>query len=127
MEYIFRTITSNSYHFTCDELKYLSTSKEVIKEMGEPIIVSDNQKWIFAYIDDILVGFSCYKEDKILYFYTLPAYRNRGIFNLLYNELPNDINWNVIASNNSLPIFIKKGFTVIKNYKNCHKLKLKTI
>lgn len=122
---IFRIIKSSSYYFICDEIKYLSTSKEVIKEMGEPLLVDKNQKWIFAYDKEgQLCGFIAYKKESILYVYVLPEYRGKGIFSILYNELPQNTSWNVLASNMSYPLFLRKGFTIIKNYKTCHKLKL---
>lgn len=123
MEHLFRTVSSESYHFICDEIKYISTSGKAIKEMGEPFIVERGQTWIFAYLENELVGFCAYVGEKILYFYTVPEHRGKGVFNILYNEIP-DRSWEVIASNDSYPIFVKKGFKVVKNYKTCHKLKL---
>jgi|SRR5690606_3441677 len=121
---IFRTVKSTSYHFICDEIKYLSTSRDVIKEMGEPLIVEKGKVWIFAYLGTELVGFISYYAESIIYAYTMPEFRGKGVFSLLYSELPTDVEWNVTASNASYPIFLKKGFTVIKNYSICHKLKL---
>ena len=92
-----------------------------MKEMGEPLIVDRGQEWIFAYDKDILIGFCAYIKNRILYFYTIPEYRRKGVFNLLYNHLP-EKEWQVVASNYSYPIFLKKGFEVIKNYVNCHRL-----
>lgn len=124
MEYIFRTIKSLTPYYTLDKLKTISTSKDIYKEMGEPILFNENQVWIFAFHKKQLAGFVCYENDLINYIYTFPEFRNKGLFNILYNELPYQ-NWKTIASNMSLNLFIKKGFKVIKNYKNCHKLELK--
>lgn len=126
MGYIFTTVASRSYHFICDEIKYLSTSREVIKEMGEPLIVDKGQTWIFCYHNGDLCGFMAWCGEKILYAYTKPDMRGNGVFSLLYSEIP-DKPWEVVASTASYPIFLKKGFRVIKNYKNCHKLKLNGI
>lgn len=120
---LFRTIKTESHLFVCDELKYLSTNRKVISELGEPLIIEKGQYWILAYHLDILSGFISHKDNKILYAYTVELMRNKGVFNMLYNELPEN-DWETIASNMSYPIFIKKGFKVIKNYKTCHKLKL---
>lgn len=106
-----------------NNIKYLGFEKEFLQEMGEPIILEDNQTWIFFYLKDKMVSFITYNHKKILYVYTLKEYRNKGLFDLMYKELPLN-NWETIASNMSYPLFLKKGFKVIKNYKNCHKLKL---
>src|SRR5690606_41908039 len=113
-----------SHLFVCDELRYLTPNREVIREMGEPIIIEKGQQWILCYYENLIVGFICFKNDKILYAYTSKIFRGKGVFNLLYSELPNR-KWTTIASNMSYPIFLKKGFKVVKNYKNCHKLILK--
>lgn len=126
MEHIFKTVTSRSYHFICDEIKYLSTSRDVIKEMGEPLIVDRGQTWIFCYHNGDLCGFMAWYGVKILYAFTIPEMRRNGVFSTLYHELP-DKSWEVVASNDSYPIFLKKGFVVVKNYKKCHKLKLNGI
>lgn len=106
-----------------NNIKYLGFEKEFLKEMGEPIILEDNQTWIFFYLSDKMVSFITYNHKKILYVYTLKEHRNKGLFDLMYKELPLN-NWETIASNMSYPLFLKKGFKVVKNYKNCHKLKL---
>lgn len=122
---IFRTIETKDKEIIVDAIKYIATDKVAIKEMGEPFIVSDNQTWLFCYHTNELYGFCAYTSNRILYFYTLPKYRGKGVFNTLYNLLPNR-EWQVISSNLSYSIFLKKGFRVIKNYVNCHRL-IKTI
>lgn len=116
-----RLVKSKSKYFICDEIKLISTDRSAIKEMGEPFIFDESQTWVFAYRYDQMVGFICYNLTKILYVYVLPEFRKRGIFTELYNELPPQ-KWEVVASNASYELFIKKGFEVVKNYKNCHKL-----
>lgn len=100
----------------------LSISKEVLKELGEPLILDEKQNWYFAYLKKELAGFIVHNEDTIIYAYTLPEYRGKGIFNKLYNEIP-DKGWKTVSSNKALPIFIKLGFKIIKSYNICHKLK----
>lgn len=124
MEYFFRTIKSISLDYTINKIKELSTSKDVFKEMGEPLLVDKQQIWVFAFFKKELAGFICYNSNTILYVYTLPKFREKGLFTILYNELPFQ-DWKVIASNKSLNLFKRKGFKVVKNYKNCHKLELK--
>jgi hypothetical protein len=68
-----------------------------------------------------MVGFICYNLTKILYVYVLPEFRRRGLFTVLYNELPPQ-RWEVVASNASYKLFLKKGFEIVKSYKICHKL-----
>lgn len=121
MEHIFRTIKSESYFFVCEELKCLATNRKVISELGEPVIIEKGQSWILSYHNEIVVGFMCYRENKILYAYTTELMRGRGVFSSMYYELP-DRKWETVASNMSYPIFLKKGFEVVKNYKTCHKL-----
>lgn len=116
-----RIVKSQSRHFICDEIKFISTDGKAIKEMGEPFIYHKDQIWTFAYINESLLGFSCHNKTHILYIYVLPEFRRRGLFSVLYNELPIQP-WTTIASNSSYKLFLKKGFEVVKNYKNCHKL-----
>lgn len=121
-----RIVSSGSYHFACDELKYLATSSEVVRELGEPVLISRGQEWVMAYRegDHLADGFIGYVGDKILYAYVVPEARGRGVFTKMYDALP-ERPWEVVASNMSYPIFVKKGFEVVKNYKSCHKLKKK--
>lgn len=116
-----RIVKSISKHFICDEIKYISTDKIAIKEMGEPFIYDKNQIWVFIYNIDRLMGFICYNKTTILYVYVLPEFRGKHLFTILYNELPIQ-KWITIASNASYKLFIGKGFEVVKNYKTCHKL-----
>lgn len=120
---IFRILKTQNIHEVVDILKYISTSKECYKELGEPLLVDFGQSWIFDYQDYELRGFICHDSVKILYAYTLPKFRGKGVFSRLYEELPYQ-SWETTASNMSYPIFLKKGFKVVKNYVNCHKLKL---
>lgn len=125
MGYIFRILKTQDIHEVVDIVKYISTSKEYHKEMGEPLLVDDSQTWYFDYQGEELRGFICHNKSRILYAYTLPKFRGKGVFNRLYNELPHQ-QWQTIASNMSYPIFLKKGFKVVKNYVNCHRL-IKTV
>lgn len=115
-------VKSQSDYFIVQELNTLILNPEFIKEMGEPLICRMGQFWNFAYIDKTMVGFMVYDLGSILYAYTKKEYRNKGVFNELFNEVPAYVT-KVVASNISLPIFLKKGFTVVKSYKICHKLK----
>lgn len=122
MEYIFRTIKSSNKTFIANKIKFLAMDKDVIKEMGEPIIYNTNQKWIFALLKNELSGFIVYNSTSILYVYTLPKFRLQNVFTFLYNQVPKR-DWKVVSSNSSLPFFLKNGFKVVKSFKNCHKLK----
>lgn len=102
-------------------LNRYTSNREVIKELGEPIIIEFGQQWIICLYNDAPIGFIGYNEKSILYAYVIKGFRNKGVFNMMYDKLPIQ-SWNTVASNMSYPIFIKKGFEVIKNYKNCHKL-----
>lgn len=118
-------VTSNSKHFVADEVKMLSIDPVFIKEMGEPIIFTKNQVWLFAYYgagsDKELVGFITFGGGVFLYAYTMPNHRNKGVFMELFKQVPSSIK-KVVASNMALPIFLKLGFTIVKSYKICHKL-----
>lgn len=116
-----RIVKSKSRYFISDEIKLLSIDASAIREMGEPFIYDESQTWVFAYIQDEMVGFVTYNANKILYIFVRTEFRRRGIFTVLYNELPPQ-KWEVVASNASYKLFLKKGFEVVKNYKNCHKL-----
>ncbi len=120
---IFRVLETQNIHEVVDIVKYISTSKEYYLEMNEPLLVDFGQTWLFDYQDSELRGFMCYNSTKILYAYTLPKFRGKGVFNNLYDRIPKK-EWITVASNMSYPIFLKKGFKVVKNYVNCHKLKL---
>lgn len=106
-----------------EHIKDVCFSSEFLKEMGEPIVYNPNQEWVFLYKDNIWTSFICYSGDKILYLYTKKEFRRQGLLKVIYNELPKK-KWLVVASNMSYDFFIKRGFSVVKNYKNCHKLKL---
>lgn len=122
MEHIFRTVKSKNKLFVANKIKLLAIDKDVIKEMGEPIIYNTNQQWIFALLKNELAGFIVYNNSSILYVYTLPKFRLQNVLTLLYWQLPKR-NWKVVSSNSSLPFFLKNGFKVVKNFKTCHKLK----
>jgi len=89
--------------------------------MGEPFVYDPSQTWIFVYELEQLAGFICYNSKNILYVYIFPEFRNQGLFTVLYDELPIQ-KWETIASNMSYKLFLNKGFEVVKNYKNYHKL-----
>lgn len=120
---IFTILELESHYMVADELKMFTCNREVLKELGEPIIIERGQRWFLCMFEGECIGFIGYNSSTILYAYVVKKYRGEGLFNLMYDNLPIQ-NWQTVASNMSLPIFIKKGFTVIKNYKTCHKLKL---
>lgn len=121
MGYIFTILELESHYLVADELKMFTSNRDVIKELGEPIIVERGQKWILCMNGSDCIGFIGYNGNTILYAFTKKEYRNKGVFNFMYDNLPIQP-WKTIASNISYPIFIKKGFEAVKNYKNCHKL-----
>jgi len=114
-------IPTRSDYFIVQELGTLILNPEFIKEMGEPLKYDRSQFWQIAYVDKIFAGFIVYNLGTILYAYTKKEYRNQGIFNKLFNTVPNCVT-NVVASNMSLPIFLNKGFKLKKSYTTCHKL-----
>lgn len=120
MENIF--VVSKSIHFVADELKLLSIDKKAITEMGEPFYFDKSQTWIFTYNKQReLLGFICHNNDTILYAYILPKFRKMGVLSSLYNQLE-EREWKTVSSNASLNFFLKKGFIIVKSFKNCHKL-----
>lgn len=116
-----RIIKSQSAQFVAHELGVLLISVSFQNEMGEFIKWSGDQYWYFAYSEGIMVGFICHNNDTILYAYTQPSFRGKGVFSLLYNKIPEQ-SWKVISSNIALPIYQKLGFKIIKSYKICHRL-----
>lgn len=112
----------NSLASISSVLRWVLMDRAFLKEMGEPLIWDKNQNWMLCYSGTELAGFMCYNGDTICYAYTFPLYRKQGVFSELHRQLP-DRNWKVVASNASLPIFLHKGFTLIKSYKICHKLR----
>lgn len=117
-----RIVKSQSRYFIADEIKLLAIDANAIREMGEPFIYDESQTWVFVYYHGDMAGFITYNTNKILYVYVKVKFRKIGLFTVLYNELPTQ-KWEVVASNASYKLFLKKGFEVVKNYKNCHKLK----
>lgn len=107
-----------------NNIKDVCFSNEFISEMGEPIVYNEKQKWLFGYIGVKWASFICYEGNKIKYMYTRPEFRGNGYMYSLYDNIPNR-KWKVVASNMSYSLFLKKGFSVVKNFKNCHKLELK--
>lgn len=120
MEHI-QIVKTQSDYFIVQELNTLILNPEFIKEMGEPLKYDRDQFWSIAYIDKVFAGFIVYNTGTILYAYTKKEHRNKGVFNELFYTVPNFVT-KVIASNMSLPIFLKKGFKITKSYKICHKL-----
>lgn len=116
-----RIVKSQSAHFIAGELGLLLISDVFYSEMGEFIKWSGNQYWYFSYSEGVMTGFICHNNDTILYAYTRPSFRNKGVFSALYNEIPEQ-SWKVNSSNIALPIYLKLGFKILKSYKICHKL-----
>lgn len=114
-------ISTQSDYFVVQELGTLILNPEFIKEMGEPLKYDRGQFWQIAYVDKVFAGFIVYNLGTILYAYTKKEHRNQGVFNELFSNVPSYVT-KVVASNLSLPIFLKKGFKLIKSYKICHKL-----
>lgn len=120
---IFTILELSSHYAVADELKMFTCNRNVIKELGEPIIIERGQRWILCMCDRECIGFIGYNDTTILYAYVIKEYRGQGLFTFMYNNLPIQ-SWVTVASNMSYPIFLKKGFEVVKNYKTCHRMKL---
>lgn len=116
-----RIIKSQSAQFVAAELNTLLISADFHSEMGEFIKWSGDQYWFFAYSEGVMIGFICHNNDTILYAYTRRSFRNKGVFSMLYKEIPEQ-SWRVNSSNMALPIYLKLGFKILKSYKICHKL-----
>lgn len=116
-----RIVKSQSAHFIAGELGTLLISEVFHNEMGEFIKWRGDQYWYFLYSESVMIGFICHNNDTILYAYTRPAFRLKGVFLKLYNEIPEQ-SWKVNSSNIALPIYLKLGFKIVKSYKICHKL-----
>jgi|688.fasta_scaffold482277_2 hypothetical protein len=124
-------ICIDNYELVIKYIAKYSLDKNVYKELGEPIFHNSNTKYCICLIDNISVGFISYEIlDNICilkYCYIENIYRNKGIFKILHNtfikNLPKNVfKIKVISSNYALPIYIKYGYIIIKEYKICSHL-----
>lgn len=53
------------------ELFKLATNKEVVKSLGEPILINANQEWLLFKEEEKLLGFICVEKEKVSYLYVI--------------------------------------------------------
>lgn len=105
----------------CNQIKYISTRKQALKEMDGPFIVEQGQSWLFGYKGNIMVGFVCYTSNEILYCYTFPEYRNQGVLTEIYSRIPSG-KYKTLANENSKNFFLNRGFKVTKKFTKWNKM-----
>lgn len=118
-------IISISYKDIPDEIK-------LHKEIAKNCITISNRAKYYGYImnGDIVAigGYVQYKNySKILASFTLPEYRNKGIYTKILEvrlKLLKDYDIITFATKHSLNVLLNHGFEIIKTYKISYKLKL---
>jgi hypothetical protein len=117
IEYIRITDKPSIDKFLCG----FATSRKVISELTYPIYVDDNSVFYFAFLHENVIGFCSAKltNKKIIFChdYVINEYRNKGIYNKLFNMRLNDyVNKELYAvcTKKSISTFLRFGFCVIK-------------
>lgn len=115
-----------SYEDIPDAIKY---HPEIAKNC---IAISDKTKYFGYVINGNIVaigGYRQYKDySKILASFTLPEFRNRGIYSKLLKhrlDILKEEDIITYATKHSLNILLNHGFEIINSYKISYKLKLK--
>ncbi len=111
------------------EIGVLAMSRDVFKELGEPILFDEGDRFFVSEKNGVLIGFSAMTEKGVLkYAYIMPGDRGRGLFSKIY-ELIED--WamsqgiktiKAVSTNAGLPVYLKKGFVITHSFTNYHKV-----
>jgi GNAT superfamily N-acetyltransferase len=111
-------------------VKHLLWDKQTIKELGEPIIYSEHQKWFLALEGEVITGFFVYEETNICYqikyLYVVPEFRRLGIGDKLYKEFESTIQQDkpirATTTKTGLEFFKKEKFYITLKYTNYFKV-----
>lgn len=96
------------------EVFKLATNKEVIKSLGEPILINATQEWLL-FKEEKLLGFICVEKEKVNYLYVMPEARKRGIARQLLNSVEAK---EAICTKDSEHLFLTSDFRVVREWKN---------
>lgn len=118
---------------TLEYVKDLLWDKQTLKELGEPIIFSEGQRWLLSFEGKVLTGFLVYEEAstaiKLQYLYVLPDFRRLKVATKLYREFENqketDKPIRAIATKMSLEFYKKLGYSITKEFVNYFKVEKK--
>lgn len=107
-------------------------SREVFKELGEPILFDEGDRFFCKIVEKKCIGFACLNVvgDKatLKYFYVAPEHRGNGIFSELYQEVENMAiglgakTMKAVSTNAGLPAYQKRGFEITKSWVNYHNI-----
>lgn len=111
-------------------MKHILWDKLAIKELGEPIIYSEYQKWFIGLEGEVLTGFFVYEETntayQIKYLYVLPDFRRLDIATKLYKEFESTILKDkpvrAVTTKEGLAFFTKLGFYTTLKFTNYFKI-----
>jgi GNAT superfamily N-acetyltransferase len=93
-------------------------NKEVIKELGEPLIYLDGDIWIVN-----KKGFGCINAEKIRYLFVDKKFRNLGIGSIILKELEKHCcNYELLAPKSVIQFYLKHGYKAEKFTVNWVKL-----
>jgi len=110
-----------------------TTSRKVLKELGEPIIFDDGDRFFIKQIQGQTVAFAALSGKGFLkYVYVKTSNRGQGLFLELYKSVEEMAKAleikeiTAVSTLQGLPLYQKNGFEITKSFTNYHKIK-KTI
>jgi len=93
-------------------------NKEVIKELGEPLVYLEGDTWV---INE--KGFGCINDEKIRYLFVDKEFRNIGIGSILLKELEKySCNYELLAPKKVIDFYLKHNYKAEKFTVNWVKL-----
>jgi GNAT superfamily N-acetyltransferase len=93
-------------------------NKEVIKELGEPLIYIDGDKWV---IEEN--AFGCINGDKIRYLFVDKNSRGKGLGSKILNQLESySCHYQILAPKNVIQFYLKHNYKSEKFTTNWVKL-----
>lgn len=112
------------------KLAGLLLSREVFKELGEPILFDEGDAFFVKEASGRVVGFSAISKDGFLkYMYVVSDCRKMGLFSEMYEAVETAAQAfgfsaiRAVSTGMALPIYQKKGFEITHSYTNYFKIK----
>lgn len=113
----------------CAKVGLFALSRDVYKDLGEPILFDEGDRFFVHEENGVINGFAAMSEKGFLkYFYILPEYRGNGVFSKIFSTVED---WAVsqgiktikaVSTIAGLEIYQKKGFVITHSYTNYHKI-----
>lgn len=116
-------LTTNNKSEIVDFIKFFSTSKSVLKELGEPIVYQEDCNIKAFLIENICVAFCMYGKNKLYYVYVNEKYRKNGIASNLISDI--SVGSVAIVNNSVIDFYIKNNYKIVeftKKYSKAYKI-----